>query len=320
MFFRRTPKNRRLGREFVLDVKLRSSQVRARRVRTAALLLGGFFLAVSAVYLAWRATEGGLNVLLFENTAFSVQEVDAQTDGVIAPDQLRRWSGVRLGENLYALDLAAVQRNLQLISMIQSTSVEKFFPHRLEIRVTEREPIAQVNILRPQAGGGVQQAPLYLDLDGFVILPLVPAQYAPGAAPVSPDQLPVITGASATEVLPGRQVQSPQIRAALNLILAFQRSPMQGLADIAKVDVSATDVLVVKTGQGGEITFGLSDMDRQLLRWHAIVREGQRMNKALATLDLAVSDSIPATWLESSAVPQVTVKPSKPLRNKKKHV
>jgi cell division protein FtsQ len=258
--------------------------------------------------------------LLFENTAFSLQEIDVQTDGVIAPDQLRRWTGVRLGENLYALDLAAVQRNLQLISMIQSTSVEKFFPHKLQVRVTEREPIAQVNILRPKAGGGVQLAPLYLDSDGFVILPLVSAQYAPGVTPISPDQLPVITSASPSEVVPGRQVQSPQIRAALNLILAFQRSPMQGLADIAKVDVSAADVLVVKTGQGGEITFGLADMDQQLLRWHAIVNEGQRMNKALATLDLAVIDSIPATWVEPSAVPQVTVKPFKPLRNKKKHV
>ncbi len=320
MFFRRTQKNRRLGREFVLDVKLRSSQVRARRLRTAAIVLGGFFVTVSAVYLAWRATEAGLNVLLFENTAFSVLDVDVQTDGVIAPDQLRRWTGVRPGENLFALDLATVQRNLRLISMIQSASVEKVFPHTLRVRVTEREPIAQVSIYRPQAGGGVQTAPLYLDSEGYVILPLAPAQYSPGSTPLSPDQLPGITGVSATDVQPGRQVQLPQIRAALDLILAFQRSPMQSLADIAKVDVSAADVLLIKTGQGSDITFGLSDLDRQFLRWQAIFSEGQRMNKALATLDLAVSNSIPATWLEASAVPQASVRSSKPLRNKKKHV
>lgn len=320
MLFRRRQKNRRLGREFVLDVKLRSSQVRARRFRTAALVLGGFFITVAAVYLAWRATEAGLNVLLFENSAFSVLDVSVQTDGVIAPDQLRRWTGVRPGENLFALDLATVDRNLKLVSMIQSTSVEKVFPHTLRVRVTEREPIAQVTIFRPQAGGGVQSAPLYLDADGFVMLPLAPAQYAPGTTPIASDQLPLITGINPNDLQLGRQVQLPQVRAALDLILAFQRSPMQGLADIAKVDVSAFDVLAIKTGQGTDITFGLTDLDRQFLRWQAIFNEGQKMNKALATLDLAVSNSIPVTWMEATAVPQISIRSAKPLRTKKKHV
>ena len=46
MWFNRKPKNRRLGREYVLDVKLRSSQVRAARLRLAALALGVVFATV----------------------------------------------------------------------------------------------------------------------------------------------------------------------------------------------------------------------------------------------------------------------------------
>ncbi len=318
MFLKRAPKNRRIGREFVLDVKLRSSQVRARRVRTAALLLGGFFLAVCSVYMAWRATEVGLDLLLYRNPAFAVLNVDVQTDGIIAPDQIRRWTGVRPGENLFALDLGTVRRNLLLISMIESVSLEKVLPHTLHLQVTEREPIAQ--ILRPRSGGGVDLAPLYLDSQGFVILPLTPAQCSPGAIPPGVEQLPLINGVNASEVQPGRQVESPQVRAALDLILAFQRSPMQGQADIARVDVSSGDVLVVKTGQGSEITFGLDDFDQQLLRWQRICNEAERINKAIATLDLAVSSSIPLTWLEGGAVPPASVKTFKPLRNKKKHV
>jgi cell division protein FtsQ len=320
MFFKRAPKNRRIGREFVLDVKLRSSQVRARRVRTAALLLGGFFLAVGSVYMAWRATEAGLDFLLYRNPAFAVLNVDVQTDGMIAPDQVRRWTGVRPGENLFALDLGTVRRNLQMISMIDSVSLEKILPHTLHLQVTEREPIAQISILQPRPGGGADVAPRYLDSQGYVILPLTPAQCAPGAIPPGVEQLPSITGVNANEAQPGRQVESPQVRAALELILAFQRSPMQGLADIARVDVSSGDVLVVKTGQGSEITFGLEDFDQQLLRWQAISYKAQQLNKAIATLDLAVSNSIPATLLETNAVQQVSVRTFKPLRNKKKHV
>jgi cell division protein FtsQ len=320
MFFKRAPKNRRIGREFVLDVKLRSSQVRARRMRTAALLLGGFFLAVGSVYLAWRATEGALDLLLYRNPAFALLNVDVQTDGMIASDQVRRWAGVRLGENLFALDLGGVRRNLQMVSMIEFVSLEKILPHTLHLQVTEREPVAQVSIMRPGARGGVEVAPLYLDYQGYVILPLTPAQCSPAAVQPGVDQLPSITGITANEVQPGRQVESLQLRAALDLILAFQRSPMQGLADIAKIDVSSADVLVVKTGQGSEITFGLTGLDQQLLRWQSISNEAQRMSKAIATLDLAVSNSIPVTWMEGGAVPQVPVKISKPLRNKKKHV
>ena len=77
---------------------------------------------------------------------------------------------------------------------------------------------------------------------------------------------------------------------------------------------------MVKTGQGSEVTFGLADLDRQLLRWQAIFEFGQRNNKAVATLDLAVSDNIPATWLEAAALPPASPKPLKPIRNRKKHV
>ena len=47
---------------------------------------------------------------------------------------------------------------------------------------------------------------------------------------------------------------------------------------------------------------------------------GQRLSKAIATLDLAVNNHIPARWLEASAVPQATPKAPKPLRYRKKHV
>jgi cell division protein FtsQ len=257
---------------------------------------------------------------LYRNPAFAVLNVDVQTDGMIAPDQARRWTGVRPGENLFALDLGTVRRNLLMISMVESVSLEKVLPHTLHLQVTEREPIAQISIIRPRAGGGVELAPLYLDSEGYVIFPLTPAQCAPGAIPLGVEQLPSITGVNANEVRPGRQVESSQVRAALDLILAFQRSPMQGQADIAKVDVSSGDVLVVKTVQGSEITFGLEDFDQQLLRWQSVCNEAQRINKAIATLDLAVSNSIPLTWLEGSPVPQVSVRTFKPPRNKKKHV
>src|SRR5271166_5053474 len=98
MWFKHPAKNRRLGREFVLDVKLRSSQVRASRARMAALALGALFTGVAGLYLAWRSSEWALNVLLYDNKAFAIQQIEVQTDGVIALDQLRRWTDVQVGQ------------------------------------------------------------------------------------------------------------------------------------------------------------------------------------------------------------------------------
>ncbi|HWX20032.1 MAG TPA: FtsQ-type POTRA domain-containing protein [Candidatus Binatia bacterium] len=317
MWFKRKPRNRRLGREYVLDVKLRSSQVRAARARMAAIALGALFALVLGLYLIWRGGEWALNRLIYQNKAFAIEQIDIQTDGVIALNQLRRWAGVQPGQNLLALDLARVQRDLLMVSLIQSASIERVLPRTLRIRITEREPLAQITLPQPHPGGGIDGVPYYLDAEGYVILPLDPAQRN-GTATQPGEPLPLLSGPNANQFQVGRRVEAPQVQAALQLLVAFDHSSMAGLVDIKKIDVSASEVLVVTTGQGSEVTFGRTGPDQQLRRWHEIYEMGQRMSKAIATLDLAVTNNIPARWLEASAVPTGTPKPPKQLR--KKHV
>ena len=319
MWFKRKPENRRLGREQVLDVKLRSSQVRATRTRMGALSLGAVFATVFGLYLFYRTGEWALNRLVYENKAFSIQVIDVQTDGVISPDQLRRWTGIKPEENLLALDLARVKRDLELIPLVQSVSVERILPRTLRIRITEREPLAQVNVPRPRHGGGVELAAYQLDAEGYVILPLDPRQRATPLNQPS-DTLPGISGVNHSELQPGRRIGAPPVQAALQLIIAFEQSPMAGLVDLRRIDVSSPEVLVVTTGQGSEVTFGLADLEQQLRRWRDIFDLGQKMNKAIASLNLAVTNNIPARWLEASAVPPAAPKSAKSLRSRKNHV
>ena len=315
MWFKRKPRNRRLGRDYVLDVKLRSSQVRAARTRMAAVALGVVFALVLGLFLLWRGGEWVLNRLIYENKAFAVEQIDIQTDGVIALNQLRGWAGVKPGQNLLALDLARVQRDLLLVSLIQSVSIERVLPHTLRIRVTEREPLAQISLPQPRAQGGVESSTYYIDADGYVLVPLEASQRNT-PQPVEP--LPLLRGLNPSEVLAGRRIESPQVQAALQLLVAFDRSAMAGLVDTKSVDVSSPEVLVLTTGQGSEVTFGRANPEQQLRRWHQIYEEGQKISKAIASLDLAVSNNIPARWLEASAVPAAAPKPPKQL--KKKHV
>jgi cell division septal protein FtsQ len=319
MWFKRKPKNRRLHHQQVLDVKLRSDQVRATRTRLAALTAGVLFGTVFGLYLLWRTGEWALNRFVYQNSEFAVQHIEVKTDGVIAPDQLRRWSKVKTGDNLIALDLTSVKRNLELVSTIGAVSVERILPRTLRITVTERDPVAQVNIPRAGAAGDITVTVFQLDADGWVMQPLDPRLCVIPLAQVS-DRLPVISGLNVYQLQPGHRVELPQVQAALALISAFGHSPMAGLVGLRRIDVSAPGVVVVTTDQGGEITFGLERLEQQLRRWREIYDLGQRMNKAVASLNLAVSNNVPVRWMEAAVAPYAAPRTVNPAPNRRKNV
>lgn len=304
MWFKKK-KNRAFERRHVLDVKIARRQVIRQRVRVATLAAGLSIGTLFAVYFFWWAGNWSMNRFIYENKAFAVQEIDLVTDGVISPEQLRRWSGVKPGQNLFALDLTRVKRDLELIPAIQSVAVERVLPHTLKVRVVEREPLAQIQMY-------------LLDAEGFAMLPLEVYQRS---VPVQPSEhCPLITGVNISELRAGRQVDSPQVRAALKFLSAFAHSPMAPLVDIARVDVSAPDVLLVTTVQQNEVTFRTTDFEKQLNRWALVFAKGQEQSRQIATLDLSVPDYVPLRWLDSAVVPPGGAKAKKISPYKKKNV
>jgi cell division septal protein FtsQ len=321
MWFRKKNINRRLDRRHVLlDVKLRTGQVRSTRMRWGAVALTVAFSTVFGLYLVWRTGGWAMNHFLYENKDFAVQQIDVQTDGVISSDQLRRWAGVKPGDNLLALDLGRVKRDLELVPQVRTAAVERVLPRTLRIRVEEREPLAQVYApqLR-QDGRGYDMRLFQLDSEGVVMLPLESRQRATPLAQAG-ELLPTLAGIDPNELQPGRKLEVPQLLAALDLIVAFEHSPMAGLADLRRIDISSPGILVATTGQGGELTFAAQDFDQQLRRWRQIYDRGQQMNMAIASLDLAVPNNIPVRWLDARAVVPLAPKPKPAATYRKNNV
>ena len=318
-FKRKQGKNRRLHRHHVLDVKLRSDQVRATRLRLARISFVVLFGTVFGLYLLWRVGQAALDTFVYNNPDFAVELIDAQTDGKIAPEQLRRWTGVKVGQNLIGLDLASVKRNLEMVSLIDSVSVERVLPHTLKVRVTERDPIAQVNVPHGDATGGISVSVYQLDAEGVVIQPLDPRICTVPLAEMNP-QLPVIAGLNYFQLQPGHRIELPQVQAALRLVDAFDRSPLAALVELQRVDVSTPRVIVATTSQGSDVTFGLDNVGQQLLRWQAIYNYGGQQQKTIAEADLAVENNVPVRWMTASAAPVVVPKTAKPLKPRKRNV
>lgn len=318
-WFTRKSNSRRSGRTHVLDVKASTRQVRAARFRVAAISLAVIFSTVVGFYAVWKVGEWSLDRLIYKNSAFAIRNIDVQTDGVIAAENLRRWSGAQVGGNLMALDLGRVKRDLELVQFIRTVAVERVMPHTLRLRVMEREPVAQIYLFQARPNGGFESTILHVDADGFVMRVLDPRLRTVPANPTN-DVLPVIIGLDPGEPVPGRALKSARAKMALKLIVAFNRSSMASLVDLQQVNVSSPDVLEVTTMQGSQITFSLNDFDRQLGRWRAVYDQGKALNKSIAWMDLSVPSNIPLKWAETGPAPPAGNSAKNTQRNRKKNV
>ncbi|HUA66574.1 MAG TPA: FtsQ-type POTRA domain-containing protein [Alphaproteobacteria bacterium] len=296
-----------MSRGHVLDVKVRSNQARATRIRLASGVFAVAFGTLFGLYLFWRCGEWALTRFIYENPEFAIEQIDVQSSGDITEDQLRRWSGVKLGQNLIALDLAAVKRNLEMASAIDSATVERILPRTLKIRVTGRAAVAQVDVPRAAGETGIAVSVFQLDANGYVMQPLDPRQSVVPLAQMS-SSLPIVSGVSVLQLQPGHRLEAPEVLAALKLVAAFPHSPMAGLVELQRVDVSSPRVFVVTTVEGSEITFSLDHLDEQLARWREIYDLGQRMNKMIASVDLAVVNNVPVRWAEKISAPALPPK------------
>jgi cell division septal protein FtsQ len=312
-------RNRRYReREFVLDVKLRTRQMRVARWRAAGTGLAGLIGLGLFALLFWRGGKWFLDDAVYGNPAFAIQRVEVRTDGVIAPGVIRRWSLVRPGQNLLALDLMRVKRDLEMYSPIAGVCVERVLPGTLRISVKERQPVAQAISLEPRRGGGFNTVPHDFDETGVVMQPLDPA-WRLTPAPTN-EFLTTLTGVPPKDLNPGRQAESPQVLAALRLLGQLDRSPMAGIVELQTINVASPEILEAVTSQGARITFALDHFDVQLRRWRDIYNLGQGEGKAIATLDLSVTNHLPVRWVATGALPPLPGPHVKPNNTKRKNV
>src|SRR5947209_4391651 len=164
---------KKFERQWLLDVRSRSGLLKALRLRMAVSALAISAGIVLVLFVSWKGGEYLLDQYVYTNPSFGVERLDVQSDGIIPIEQIRAWANVKIGQNLLALDLARIKRDLELVPLIESASVERILPRQLIIRVREREPIARVMVFSPRAADGLlEPTPVYLDEHGMVIPPV----------------------------------------------------------------------------------------------------------------------------------------------------
>jgi cell division protein FtsQ len=317
-FFKPAKNARKKEKREELPVKLRAGEARSRRVKFVGSLFCFSLSLFLLVLFGWKGVEIVMRKAVYSNPRLAIDRIDIETDGVLSPEKIREWARVKKGDNLLSLDLSRLKRDLELHPLIESAAAEKILPRHLRISVTERKPLAVVYLYRSGASGLDR---VYLDAAGMVIPPLQNDERNPAADP-NPSALPALTGLNARELRPGASVESPHIRAALELISQYDRSPVASMTEFRAIDLSSPHTLVAHVDPGSEITFSNDNFSRQLTRLQTTLHYARKQNLALASLDLAVGNYVPARWIEPStnapaALPTLLPPNNKP---KSKHV
>jgi hypothetical protein len=257
---------------------------------------------------------------MLDSRLFALTTLEITTDGIwLKPEQIRQWIGVQEGDNLLLIDMTQVRRELELIPQVESVSIERVLPHVLRIAVSEREPVLQIQAIQPEGATGLTPAVFYLDR-AAVVMPPLPTPRTSSAVVQAFDALPILRGLSHADLRPGVALDSRPVYAALELLAVFEPSPLATQVDLRVIDIASPEVMRLVTSTGAEITLGYERVASDLERWHLVHQAGRRLAKAVASLDLAVTNNCPVLWLEAAAVPPLQPKPGKPPRLRRKHV
>ncbi len=299
-------RNKKTTQKNVLSVKVQSQQTRRERLRWLRSVVALAVALVALVLVSWLGGGFALDRLVYENESFAVTEMDYRTDGIISENQLQNWGGVRVGDNLLSLDLLRIKRNIELTPRVKMASVERILPDTLQVRVTERVPMAQIWVWQRggDGPGGYDCVRLQVDESGHLMPPIA------GRSVVNPEQqaewsLPVIAGIelkTLRSLAPGRAAELPKLQSAMNLIRAYRRSSLAGEIDLRVVDLSQPRILRVTTGDGGQIDLATSRLSQQFSRWARIRAHGEKFGFVIETMDLSVTNNVPVRWMLSPTI------------------
>ena len=111
-------------------------EARARQVRTAGAL--GIALRVAIVIGVVAAVLGVVFLVLSNTSTFQITSIDAVASDHVSADDIQKLANVEEGTTLLNVDTNTITQNLLKNPWVESVSVEREFPDKLKISVTER--------------------------------------------------------------------------------------------------------------------------------------------------------------------------------------
>jgi len=135
------------------------------RVLLTVLVVANTVLLVNLIYREVILTSG----------FFAVEEIDISGNRRVSREEVLKRTGLKPGQNIFALDVRGMGRRLADSPWVQDVSISRVLPRRVEVRLQERRPVAMF----------LGQKISYMDYQGTLFKPLEAMERA---------DFPVVTG------------------------------------------------------------------------------------------------------------------------------
>lgn len=207
-------------------------------------------------------------------TFFKLERIEVPRLQQLSQDEIVNLAGVKLGESLLKIDLQHVAEQLEKNPWIEKLKVRRRFPGTLSIEISERVPVAVVNM------GYLY----YLDSKGEIFKPLTEG-----------DRLdyPVLTGISEEDLLKDADGTKMMLTTALGLMEMLKKGTVFRLSDVSEIHLDKGYGFTLFTTQGGiPVKLGNSDFQGKLARFSQIYKDLTAQIASLEYVDLNYPDKI----------------------------
>lgn len=266
-----------------------------RRRFLAAARRGGAVAALAAVIglgaAAWTALgPGWVRARLSSLRLFRIETMQVSGNQVVSSAEVLAAAGLRAGESLLGLDLAAARARLVSHPRVREASLRRRLPGTIVVEVTERVPCVIVRADRDYL----------VDAGGAIVAP---------ADPGSRGDLPVLTGVEAAAgALTERGAAS--LAAGLELVAAIRQVGFPALAAVDHIDLADPDDAVIVPVSGRPLVHaGRGDAVGRLRRWRMVAPDMAQRWPELEYVDLRAAGQVVALPAAPAETPQAVAGP-----------
>ncbi|HEU0209375.1 MAG TPA: FtsQ-type POTRA domain-containing protein [Candidatus Udaeobacter sp.] len=241
--------------------------------------------------------------LFFDNPDYRLKTIEFQTDGTLQREEVLKAAELHEGTNIFSVNLARLHDRIQQLPQADEVEVVRKLPREIDIRVVERRPIAWITSETEITDPFTSNAAFLVSRRGVLMKQkkLLPEYLG----------LPLIVGCTSESLEPGKLVESPEAKTALDLLRLADRSLLQTRFQIREIDISKSYCLVVTDKNRSRVIFGLSELEEQLRRLQLFLEYCDNTRQELETLNLVAQRNIPVTFTSpATAVINDTIEPA----------
>lgn len=216
---------------------------------------------------------------LLRTPYLKIKEITIEGGRRVGSKEVIDIAGVKIGENILAVDLKAIRRRIEKLPWVREAVVKRVLPHSLKVSIKERVPFALINL----------DSTLYIIDDGGVVFKK--ADYRDGV------DLPIITGVRMEGLLDGDGEEIESLFKALDFLRFLREKRVLSIESVSEVKMDAHRGLIVYTTEGPMIiTFGKGDFDRKIKRLRRLFEVlGDDIKKVIA-VDLSYDKKAVVKW------------------------